>query len=151
MKTFLMLLSLALGRAIGFELDGPEHMVAVSNSTSEEDVYAGWMEQKPFTKDPTMDIIGLCCMAFVMILSNAGGISGAGTNMPFLLIFLQLRVKQAIPLTGFIAVVSNIGKFSLNYNKKHPHNHDRVLVNYEVVMVTMPAVFIGSLIGVLLN
>ena len=146
-----LVILLALFAAKGAQPGEVEVSVAPSEEETAAQLKEEWLAQKPFSKDPVSDAIGLACMGFVMVLGNAGGISGAGINMPFLLIFLKLEVKQAIPVTAFIATVSCFGKFLLNFKKRHPNNPDRVLVNYEVVLVTMPAVFVGSLIGVMLN
>lgn len=89
---------------------------------------------------------------FVLVgLSNAGGLSGAGSNIPIMLIFFRMKMKEAVPISGFVAVVATVMRFVLGFKTKHPHSEKRVSINYEVVQVTMPAVFLGSLAGVSLN
>jgi len=39
----------------------------------------------------------------------------------------------------------------LNYNQRHPKRPNRLCINYEVVEITMPAVFFGSFLGVLIS
>lgn len=40
-----------------------------------------------------MEIIGVVLMAILIALSNAGGLSGAGSNIPIMLIFFDLSMK----------------------------------------------------------
>ena len=52
---------------------------------------------------------------FIMIaISNAGGISGAG-NIPNMLIFFGLELKQAVPISSFVAVVTTVFRFIINF------------------------------------
>jgi len=90
-------------------------------------------------------------MFFLIALSNAGGLSGAGSNIPIMLIFFDMDMTEAVPVSAFVAVVATSFRFVLNYNQMHPNNKERNSINYEVVTITMPAVFLGSLIGVQLG
>ena len=84
-------------------------------------------------------------------ISNAGGISGAGSNIPYMLIFFGLQMEQAVPISSFISLVASLFRFILNFNQKHPRNPERNAINYEVVSITMPFVFLGSFFGILLG
>jgi len=42
-------------------------------------------------------------------------------------------------------------RFILNYNQKHPMNSKRLSLNYEIVILVMPSVYLGSMIGVLIG
>lgn len=101
----------------------------------------------PF-ENPVMHTIGSILMFVLIALSNAGGLSGAGSNIPIMLIFFTMDMKEAVPISGFVAVVATVMRFVLGFSTKHPHSDKRVSINYEVVEITMPAVFLGSLIGV---
>lgn len=76
-------------------------------------------EQVPFKNIP-MEITGLVIMVILMILSIAGGLSGAGSNIPLMLIFFNLPMEVAVPISGFVAVVSTLFRFCLNFNENHP-------------------------------
>jgi hypothetical protein len=41
----------------------------------------------PFHQNVGMEITGMVLMLFLIALSNAGGLSGAGSNIPLMLIF----------------------------------------------------------------
>lgn len=98
-----------------------------------------------------MEIIG-CIMMFILIaLSNAGGLSGAGSNIPVMLIFFELSMIEAVPISSFVAVCATGFRFILNFHQKHPKNKKRLAINYEVIDIVMPFVFLGSFYGIILG
>lgn len=98
-----------------------------------------------------MELIGTIVMAFLIALSNAGGLSGAGSNIPIMLIFFDLNMNEAVPISAFVAVSATLFRFYLNYNQRHPKRPERICINYEVVEITMPSVFFGSFLGVIIS
>lgn len=104
----------------------------------------------PFTH-PVVEGIGCVLMFILIALSNAGGLSGAGSNIPIMLIFFQLNMAEAVPISAFVAVVATVFRFTLNFKQKHPNNPERNCINYEIVQLTMPCVFLGSFLGVMLG
>lgn len=105
--------------------------------------------RKPFSKDyALMEILGSVIMFVFIFLSNMGGLSGAGSNIPIILIFYSMDMKLAVPLSAFVAVTATVFRFILNFNMKHPNGPGRVVINYEVCEITMPFVFLGTFIGV---
>jgi uncharacterized membrane protein YfcA len=88
-------------------------------------------------------------MFILIALSNAGGISGAASTIPVMLIFFDLEMDQAVPISSFVAVFATVFRFIINFNQKHPKNIERNTINYEVISVTMPFVFLGSFLGVI--
>ena len=109
------------------------------------------LHKKPFVDNVLLEIIGCVLMFLLIAISNAGGVSGAGMNIPFMLIFFNLTMEESIPLSAFVGTVATTFRFLLNYNQKHPHRPERNTINYEVIEITMPAVFLGTFIGVILN
>jgi len=105
----------------------------------------------PFSGNLLVEIIGFVLMVILITLSNAGGLSGAGTNIPIMLLFFDMEMEEAVPISGFVAVCATVFRFLLHYKQMHPTNPERLSINYEVVMLTMPCVFLGSFIGVTLN
>ena len=98
-----------------------------------------------------MEIIGLVLMFILIALSNAGGLSGAGSNIPLMLIFFNMNMSDAVPVSSFVAVCATLFRFLLNFCETHPRIKERNLINYEIVEITMPFVFLGSFIGVFLG
>ena len=104
-----------------------------SNSTLTDTTSPPKMKMtKPF-EDPVMHSIGTVLMFFLIALSNAGGLSGAGSNIPIMLIFFTMDMKEAVPISGFVAVVATVLRFVTGFSKKHPHSNKRTAINYEVV------------------
>lgn len=98
-----------------------------------------------------MESIGSVLMFILIGLSNAGGLSGAGSNIPIMLIFFDLEMHEAVPISAFVAVCATVFRFILNFNQVDPNNSARSCINYEVVEITMPFVFLGSFYGVQLG
>jgi uncharacterized membrane protein YfcA len=98
-----------------------------------------------------MESIG-CVLLFTLVaLSNAGGLSGGGSIIPIRLIFFDLHMHEAVPVSGFVAVCTTCFRFLLNFNQMHPYAPERCAINYEVIEITMPFVFLGSFYGVQLG
>lgn len=106
--------------------------------------------KKPFD-NPMMETIGTVLMLMLIGLSNAGGLSGAGSNIPIMLIFFDMDMHEAVPISAFVAVCATVFRFAFNFNKRHPTRKERNAINYEIVQLTMPCVFMGSFMGVLLG
>lgn len=106
--------------------------------------------KEPF-RNPKMEYLGLFLMFILIALSNAGGLSGAGSNIPIMLICFDLEMSEAVPISAFVAVCATMFRFILNFNQKHPYSEERCAINYEVVEITMPFVFLGSFYGVQLG
>lgn len=98
-----------------------------------------------------MEGVGCFLMWILIALSNAGGLSGAGSNIPIMLIFFSLDMSEAVPISAFVAVCATVFRFILNFKQKHPNNPERNCINYEIVQLTMPCVFLGSFLGVMLG
>ena len=87
----------------------------------------------------------------LIALSNAGGLSADGSNIPIMLIFFSLDMSEAVTISAFVAVCTTVFRFILNFNQRHPKNPERVAINYEIVQLTMPCVFLGSFLGIMLG
>jgi uncharacterized membrane protein YfcA len=87
-------------------------------------------------------------MVLLVSLSNAGGMSGAGSNIPIMLIFFGMDMHTAVPISAFVGCCAAGFRFGINFNKPHPDRPERNVINYEVVTLTLPLIFLGSLIGV---
>ena len=97
------------------------------------------------------EIFGSILMFILILVANMGGLSGAGTNIPIMLICYEMSMNQAVPLSASVAVFATVFRFILNFKQAHPNDKNRVAINYEVVEITMPFVFLGSFVGVKLG
>ena len=97
-----------------------------------------------------LEFIGVVVLAAVIAASNAGGIGGGGIIVPICLSFFQFDTKSSVALSNFLIGTGALTRFILNYRLKHPEK-DAVVVDYDIVMVMLPMVLLGSLIGVSIN
>ena len=67
------------------------------------------------------------------------------------MIFCQMKMQQAVPISSIIGIVATILRFIVNFNQKHPKNPKRVIINYEVIDIVLPLAFLGSFFGVLIG
>lgn len=95
-----------------------------------------------------MEITGIFLISVMNMLANAGGIGGGGIMIPFIMIFLGLPISECIPLTNSFALISSITRFVINYQQNHPFRPWRKIIDYEVVTLTMPMVYLGTMMGV---
>jgi uncharacterized membrane protein YfcA len=62
-----------------------------------------------------------------------------------------MNMTQAVPISAFVAVCATVSRFIKNFDKTHPRDENRNIINYEIVEITMPFVFLGSFFGVILG
>ena len=66
--------------------------------------------------DVHMEVVGIVLMCILITMSNAGGLSGAGSNIPIMLIFFDFTMARAVPVSAFVAVCSTSFRFILNFS-----------------------------------
>jgi uncharacterized membrane protein YfcA len=85
-------------------------------------------------------------------LSNAGGLGGGGILIPFLLIFFKLSIFESVPIANLFGLIASLTRFLINFRQMHPNPkkaaHGKLCVEYEIVMLTMPLLYLGTLFGV---
>jgi uncharacterized membrane protein YfcA len=82
------------------------------------------------------------------ILANAGGLGGGGIIIPFMMIFFSLPIKECVPLANFFGLIASFTRFVLNFKQRHPRQKERLVIDYEIVSLTMPILYLGTLFGV---
>jgi hypothetical protein len=65
-----------------------------------------------------------------------------------MLVFLELKMIECVPLAFFSGMISATMRFIMNYNYKHPKNEARLGIDYELIQLIMPAILLGTLFGV---
>ena len=94
--------------------------------------------------------MGLLVLIFLMTLSTMGGIGGGGAVVPFTMMFFEFTTKEAITISGFSIFLCSISRYFYTLNDKHPEK-DAVIIDYGLATIMLPAVMMGSMIGVLAN
>ena len=107
------------------------------------------IEFTPFIWPPTMfQNVGMLVLSFLTILGTAGGMGGAGINIPMMMIFFDLPIKECVPLANMFGFLAALIRFLINFNEKHPNNAQRTTIDYEIVTLSMPMLYLGTLFGV---
>ena len=97
---------------------------------------------------PPLEVTGIFVLSFVSILGCAGGSGGGGTNIPFMMLFFGLSIKECVPLANIFGLISALMRFIINFKEKHPNNPQRTTIDYEIVTLSMSMLYLGTLIGV---
>ncbi len=85
-----------------------------------------------------------------MTLSTMGGIGGGGAVVPFIILFFGFQTKEAMSLSGFSILLCSFARYLYTLNDKHPEK-DAVVIDYGLASIMLPAVMMGSMVGVLAN
>ena len=96
--------------------------------------------------------MGLFVIVFVSTLASAGGLGGGGMQTPFLMIFFKLTIYECVPIANLFGLLATGTRFLLNYRQRHPNPEQakkgRLSIDYEIVMITMPMMYLGTMFGV---
>lgn len=96
------------------------------------------------------EFVGLIILICLMTLSTMGGIGGGGAVVPFTMMFFGFTTKEAIAISGFSIFICSITRYFYTLSEKHPEK-DAVIIDYGLATIMLPAVMMGSMIGVLAN
>ena len=91
--------------------------------------------------------IGSVVFAFIMLLSNVGGIGGGGVAIPIAMYFFDLAFKPAIAISSFAIMISSLARLIYHFNERHPEKPNCTTIDYGMTNVMMPLTLIGSLLG----
>lgn len=83
------------------------------------------------------------------MLTNAAGIGGGGAILPIIMLY-GFTITEAVSLSNFIIFVGCIARYFFEFNQTHPYRKAK-LIDYGIVIAMLPAVMIGSFIGVQIN
>lgn len=90
-----------------------EEVTLVAQQVKNSDAFK---QRTPFEWNVPMETTGFILMFFLIALSNAGGLSGAGSNIPIMLIFFNLEMNEAVPISAAVAVCATVFRFIMNFN-----------------------------------
>ncbi len=117
---------------------------------SPECTLEGVCEHKGLTPFHFQEIMGVVLIAILVTLANAGGIGGGSLLLPVISLLLMFHQNQAGTISTAMVFVAAVTRFITNFNQKHPRR-DRVLIDYNIVIVIMPMALLGTVLGVNLN
>ncbi len=96
------------------------------------------------------EIYGIFVLTALTVLANVGGIGGGGIIIPITIAMFGFSTKEAIALSGTLIYSGSLARFAMQINEKHPQK-DSTLIDYNIVILMLPLVLMGSFLGVLVN
>lgn len=97
-----------------------------------------------------IEFIGTFVLTILIALANASGIGGGVVVVLIVRIFFGFTHVESVPISQASIVVASFVRLFLNWNKKHPYK-PKTMVDYDMAVIMMPAMMLGSGIGVLLR
>ncbi|CAG9324215.1 unnamed protein product [Blepharisma stoltei] len=96
------------------------------------------------------EVAGTILVFLMSALSNAGGIGGSSIMIAFLLLIFNFETHMVIPIVQVIIMSGSIIAVFLKFKSRHPAR-DRPLIFYDILMLEVAPLLLGSSIGVFLN
>lgn len=101
---------------------------------------------------PPLEFFGLFVIFALTFLASAGGLGGGGITIPFMMIFFDLSLFECVPLANVFGMASSVIRFAINFKQLHPNpanaKNKRLSIDYELVSLVMPMLYLGTLFGV---
>jgi len=101
----------------------------------------------PLLPMTTLRVIGFISIFIMIILANSGGVGGGGLNVPFMVLLLTLDIKEAVPIGNFLGLIAAVIRFIINFKQRHTTRKFRLSIDYELICLTMPLNYLGTLYG----
>ncbi|KAK6917383.1 Transmembrane protein TauE-like [Dillenia turbinata] len=95
-------------------------------------------------------ISGVLCFLSASI-SSAGGIGGGGLFIPILSIVAGFDLKTASSFSAFMVTGGSIASVLCNMFITSPKHSHKVLINYDIALLSEPCMLLGVSIGVICN
>lgn len=104
-------------------------------------------QHKPLFPLKPKESFGIIVLAILGILVTATGTGGGGLIIPALLFLLDFSTKEAIAISNGVIFFFGSVKFFVGLKKKHPTIRHKTMIDYNVVMVFINSMLIGSFFG----
>jgi uncharacterized membrane protein YoaK (UPF0700 family) len=105
---------------------------------------------KNFLPPTLRELIGGILIVFGSALSNAGGIGGGGLLIPILLLVLNFKTHEAIPISKLMIFTGALTSFIMGLKNRNPYR-DAISVDLNIALVLIPMILFGTMVGVTLN
>jgi uncharacterized membrane protein YfcA len=96
------------------------------------------------------EFIGIMILPVLLAFANVGGVGGGGIIIPLTMSLFRFTMKSSISISVFCIMCGAIVRFFYQWTEKHPDKNS-TMVEYQIVIVMMPMVLVGSFVGVLVN
>lgn len=105
---------------------------------------------KPLLTPHYLEIIGTIVLALLGTLASSVGIGGGAFIVSIMVLFFQFSTKEAISLSNGLMFTNGAIAYFMLLFKKHPSIEHRTLIDYNLAIIMLPPMMIGSLIGSIL-
>ncbi|KAJ6255765.1 protein yippee-like [Anaeramoeba flamelloides] len=96
------------------------------------------------------DILATILIFVAAIIASGAGLGGGAIFVGVYLLILGFSTRTAVPVSQFTILGGSISAFAMNFKRRHPID-DRPLIDWNVIMVMIPLVFGGTVMGVFGN
>ena len=107
----------------------------------------GECKHKPLWPPTISEALGIIVLVFISVLASASGIGGGGIIVPLNLILLKFEAKEAIALSNGLILCNGMTKSFIGLFRSHPTIPNRTIIDYNIILVLMPAILLGAFIG----
>ncbi len=97
-----------------------------------------------------LEVVGTIVMMVLMSLCTMAGVGGGGVTVPLILVFFNFELKRCTAISGASILACSAARYIVNFKQKHPEK-DSVSIDYSLAAVMLPAVIVGSFLGVYLS
>lgn len=97
------------------------------------------------------DIITIFLVFFISIITTIGGVGGGGLLIPTYMLVSKFSLEEAIPLSVVTILGDTLVRVLVLYNKRHPLNEKRYLIDMMPILLIVPFDGNSSFIGVILS
>jgi Sulfite exporter TauE/SafE len=125
-----------------------------------DDRYYSSLDDKAFDSDkdatPKLfplekrEVVGFFIASLALSLGASGGTGGGGIVVPIYILVIGLPIQAAIPIGAFTVFGGALACTSLNWSRRHPLA-DRVLIDWDLILVMEPLMLVGTLLGTLFH
>ncbi|KAJ6229875.1 protein yippee-like [Anaeramoeba flamelloides] len=96
------------------------------------------------------DILATVLIFISAVIASGAGLGGGAIFVGVYLLILGFSTRAAVPVSQFTILGGSISVFVMNFKRRHPID-DRPLIDWNVIMVMIPLVFGGTVMGVFGN
>ena len=97
------------------------------------------------------ELAGIVIIPLLLSLFSIAGLGGGGIVIPLTMMLFVFDTKNAIAISNFTIFICSATRYIYTLDKKHPEKKEYVLIDYNIAIVMLPTIMMGSLTGVFLN
>jgi hypothetical protein len=121
-----------------------------NKNTNYDDFYVFERDRTPHLVMDTRTVIAFLTASLALTLGASSGTGGGGMIVPIYILILGLPIQVAIPIGAVTVLGGSSASTSLNWTRRHPLA-DRVLIDWDLILVMEPLVLVGALLGTLFH